>query len=225
MTSVLVIDDHPIVLQGCRQLLQDAGASKIYQAATLSRGFRLYREERPNVLIVDLAVKAGALGGISFIRRLRRHDRDVPILVFSMHRDPVVVSRAIEAGATGYILKDTPFDEFERAFDRVRQGKRYLSTDLASSVVFMEARGSANPLKVLTSRELQTLALLADGKPYNAIAEELHVSYKTVANTCSLMKTKLGVGSLPELMRLAIEHLPAMTAQSKTRPAFTRAGS
>ncbi len=212
MTSVLVIDDHPIVLQGCRQLLQDAGASTIHQSSTLSRGFRLYRQQKPSVLIVDLALKSGALGGISFIRRLRRLDRDIPILVFSMHRDPVVVSRAIEAGATGYILKDTPFDEFARAFDRVRQGKRYLSSDLASDVVFMEARGSSNPLKVLTARELQTLSLLADGKPYSAIAEELRVSYKTVANTCSLLKTKLRVGSLPELMRLAIQHLPGIVA-------------
>jgi two-component system invasion response regulator UvrY len=210
MTSVLVIDDHPIVLQGCRQLLQDAGVGTIHQSATLARGFRLYREHKPGVLIVDLALKSGALGGISFIRRLRRCDRDIPVLVFSMHRDPVVVSRAIEAGATGYILKDTPFDEFARAFERVRMGKRYLSSDLASDVVFMEARGSANPLKILTARELQTLALLADGKPYTAIADELRVSYKTVANTCSLMKTKLRVGSLPELMRLAIQHLPGV---------------
>jgi two-component system invasion response regulator UvrY len=222
MTSVLVIDDHPIVLQGCRQLLQDAGASQVHQAATLSRGFRLYRQERPSVLVVDLALKSGALGGISFIRRLRRLDRAIPILVFSMHRDPVVVARAIEAGATGYILKDTPFDEFTRAFDRIRQGQRYLSSDVASDVVFMEARGSSNPLKILTARELQTLALLADGKPYSAIADELRVSYKTVANTCSMLKTKLGVGSLPELMRLAIEHLPAMTGPGKARASMTR---
>lgn len=210
MTTVLVIDDHPIVLQGCKQLLQDAGASKIHQSLTLAHGFRLLRQERPAVVVLDLAVKSGALGGISFIRRLRRCKIDVPVLVFSMHRDPVIVSRCIEAGATGYILKDTPFDEFVRAFEQIRQGKRYLGSELASDVVFLEARSSSNPLKVLTARELQTLSLLADGKPYSAIASELQVSYKTVANTCSLLKSKLNVGSLPELMRLAIEHLPSL---------------
>lgn len=210
MTKVLVIDDHPIVLQGCKQLLQDAGATQILQSLTLAHGFRLLRQECPAVVVLDLAVKSGALGGISFIRRLRRCQSDVPVLVFSMHRDPVIVSRAIEAGATGYVLKDTPFDEFVRAFEQIRQGKRYLGSELASDVVFLEARGSANPLKVLTARELQTLTLLADGKPYSAIASELQVSYKTVANTCSLLKSKLNVGSLPELMRLAIEHLPGM---------------
>jgi len=215
MTSVLVIDDHPIVLQGCKQLLHDAGASSVHQASTLSHGFRLYRQEKPAMLIVDLALKSGALGGISFIRRLRRWDRNVPILVFSMHRDPVIVSRAIEAGATGYILKDTPFDEFAAAFDRVRQGKHYLPSDLASDVAFFEARGTDSPLRNLTEREKRMLALLAHGKPYSAIADELRISYKTVANTCSMLKTKLGVGSLPELMRLAIEHLPEMKKTGK----------
>lgn len=210
MTNVLVIDDHPIVLQGCRQILQDAGATAIHQSSTLSQGFRLYRREKPDMLIVDLELKSGTLGGITFIRRMRHCDRQIPIMVFSMHRDPVVVSRAIDAGATGYILKDTPFDEFVRAFDRVRQGKRHLASDLASDVVFVKAGNSSNPLTVLTPRELQMLKLLADGKPYGVIAEELNLSYKTVANTCSLMKTKLQVRSLPELMRLGIEHLPKL---------------
>ncbi len=215
MTSALVIDDHPVVLQGCKQLLIDAGVGTILQASSLAQGFRIYRAQRPDVIILDLAVKSGALGGISFIHRLRLYDRAVPILVFSMHRDPIVVRRAIDAGATGYIPKDTPFDEFARALARVRQGKRYLSSEVASDVVFMEARGGANPLKVLTTRELQTLSLLAEGKPYGAIAEELHVSYKTIANTCSLLKTKLRVGSLPELMRLAIQHLPGAMARAR----------
>ena len=71
MTRVLVIDDHPIVLQGCRQLLEDAGVENIVQAQSLADGFRLYRKIRPDVIIVDLKVGAGILGGLSFIRRAR----------------------------------------------------------------------------------------------------------------------------------------------------------
>ena len=78
MTRVLVIDDHPIVLQGCRQLLEDAGVDDIVQAQTLADGFRLYRVQRPDVIIVDLAMRTGALGGLSFIRRLRLHDQRTP---------------------------------------------------------------------------------------------------------------------------------------------------
>ena len=116
MTRVLVIDDHPIVLQGCRQLLEDAGVDDIVQAQTLADGFRLYRVQRPDVIIVDLAMRTGALGGLSFIRRLRLHDQRTPVLVFTMHADPVIVSRALEVGATGYVLKDTSSDEVLKAF-------------------------------------------------------------------------------------------------------------
>jgi two-component system, NarL family, invasion response regulator UvrY len=75
------------------------------------------------------------------------------------------------------------------------------------------ARGTTNPLKRMTVRELQTLALVAEGKPYGVIAEHLHVSYKTVANTCTQLKAKLGVRTLPELMRIPIQHLPSATAR------------
>ena len=112
MTRVLVIDDHPIVLQGCRQLLEDAGVDNIVQAQSLADGFRLYRVQRPDVIIVDLATRTGGLGGLSFIRRLRLHDQRTPVLVFTMHSDPVIVSRALEVGATGYVLKDASSEDF-----------------------------------------------------------------------------------------------------------------
>jgi DNA-binding NarL/FixJ family response regulator len=178
MTRVLVIDDHPIVLQGCRQLLEDAGIKQIVQAQSLADGFRHYRMHKPDVIIVDLAMRTGALGGLSFIRRLRLHDQRTPILVFTMHSDPVIVSRALEVGATGYVLKDTSSDEVLKAFHKVRENRPYLSHDLASEVAFMEARGTSNPLRRMTVRELQTLALVAEGKPYGVIAEHLHVSYR-----------------------------------------------
>ncbi len=116
MTRVLVIDDHPIVLQGTRQLLEDVGVKEVHQAQSLADGFRAYRMQKPDVIIVDLAMHSGSLGGLSFIRRLRLHDQNTPILVFTMHSDPVIVSRALEVGATGYVLKDTPPEEVQTAF-------------------------------------------------------------------------------------------------------------
>jgi len=107
MSRVLIIDDHPVVLQGLRQLLEDAGVNSTYQAHSLADGFRLYRTQKPDVIIVDLAMRNGALGGLSFIRRLRLLDQQTPILVLTMHSDPVIVSHALEVGATGYVLKDS----------------------------------------------------------------------------------------------------------------------
>jgi two-component system invasion response regulator UvrY len=212
MSCVLVIDDHPIVLKGIRQLLEDAGVDQIVQAQTLVDGFRQYRAQKPEVIIIDLSMRSGALGGLSFIRRLRAQDSRTPILVLTMHSDPVIVSRALEVGANGYVLKDTSADEVLNAFRSVREHRNYISHELASEVAFMGARGS--PRKRMTVRELQTLALVAEGKPYSVIADQLHVSYKTVSNTCAQLKAILGVRTLPQLTRMAIQHLPSATARS-----------
>jgi len=205
---VLIIDDHPFVLQGCARILEEADVARVLQSSGLADGYRQYRAHNPHVIIVDLSIKSAALGGLAFVRRLRLHDRKTPILVLSMHSDPTIIRRTLEAGATGYLLKDAPSDEFLKAFNTVRQGRPYLSHDVASEIAFSETRANASPLAALTVRELQILALIAEGKSYGVVAEDLNVSYKTVANTTSQIKTKLGARSLPELMRIAIQHLP-----------------
>src|SRR5437016_10967656 len=205
MTRVLIIDDHPIVLQGCRRMLEDAGVATVLEARDAASGYRLYRRHHPDVVIVDLAMQGSGLGGLDVIRRMRSHDPRTRILVFSMHSDPIIAARALEAGATGYVLKDTSSDELMKAFDRVRTGAPYLSNDLAMQVALVRA----NPLADLTPRELQTLSLLAEGKPYGRIAEELNVSYKTVVNACSQLKQKLNAKNLPELIRAAVRLVSA----------------
>jgi two-component system, NarL family, invasion response regulator UvrY len=205
MTSVLIIDDHPIVLQGCRRMLEDAGVETVLEARDPTAGYRLYRRHHPDVVIVDLTMQGSRLGGLDVIRRMHSHDPHTRILVFSMHGDPIIAARALEAGATGYVLKDTSSHELMKAFDQVRAGTPYLDKELALQVALVRTGLRANPLADLTQRELQTLSLLAQGKPYSRIAEELNVSYKTVVNACSQLKQKLNAKSLPELIRLAVQ--------------------
>ena len=207
MTSVLLIDDHPIVLQGCRHLLEDAGVSDLMEAQTALAGYRLFRRKRPDVVIVDLALNGSGLAGLALVRRLRAQAARMPILVFSMHADPVIASRALEAGATGYLLKDTSPDDLIEAFEKVRRGQPYISHDLALEVALLGTRGRSGVMADLTPRELQALALLAEGKAYGQIADELGVSYKTVANTCSQLKAKLGATNLAELIHRAIQYV------------------
>ena len=209
MTSVLVIDDHPIVLQGCRRMLEDAGVADVREARDVATGYRLCRRHRPDVVIVDLAMQGSGLSGLALIRRMRAHDPNVRVLVFSMHSDPIIVARALEAGATGYVLKDTASAELMKAFEKVRSGTPYLSNDLAMKVALVHTPARQNPLADLTQRELQTLSLLAEGKPYGRIAEELNVSYKTVVNVCSQLKQKLDAHNLPELICSAVQLLSA----------------
>jgi DNA-binding NarL/FixJ family response regulator len=208
MTSVLIIDDHPIVLQGCRRVLEDAGMAPVLTASDLVSGYRLYCRHAPDVAVVDLAIHGKGLGGIDLIRRIRAHQPRARILVLSMHNDAMIVSRSLEAGATGYILKDTSSEQLVKAVQQVAAGAAYLDGELAVKVALIgSGRGRSNPLADLTPRELQVLALLADGKPYDRIAAELNVSYKTVVNVSSQLKQKLQAGNLPELISTAVKLL------------------
>jgi len=190
-------------------MLEDVGVTDVIEAGDTRSGYRLFSGKRPDIVIVDLGLQDGGLGGLELIRRIRTDDIHVRILVFSMHSDPVIVARALQAGASGYVVKDTSPENFIEAFKKVRLGMRYLSDDLAMRVAFTNTPGRQNPLADLTPRELQTLSLLAEGKPYNRIAAELNVSYKTVVNVCSQLKQKLNVENLPELIRIAVQMLSA----------------
>jgi DNA-binding NarL/FixJ family response regulator len=207
MTSVLIIDDHPIVLKGCRRMLEDAGVGSVLDARDIVSGYRLYRRHGPDVVIVDLALQGSGLAGLTLVQRIKSHDPRARILVFSMHSDPVIVARALQAGATGYVVKDTSSEEFMQAFERVRVRVPYLSHELAMQVALVGTGVQSDPLAGLTPRELRTLGLLAEGKSYGRIAEELDVSYKTVVNTCSQLKDKLKAKNLPELIRAAVQYV------------------
>lgn len=204
MTSVLIVDDHPIVLQGCRRMLQDAGVAEVIEARDVISAYRLYRRNRPDVAIIDVGMQDKGLGGLELIRRISTHNPHARILVFSMHSEPVIVARALQAGAIGYVVKDTSAENFIEAFENVRIGSPYLSKDLAMQVALANTAARQNPLAELTPRELQALSLLAEGKPYSRIAAELNVSYKTVANLSAQLKQKLDARNLPELIRAAV---------------------
>jgi len=210
LTSVLIIDDHPIVLQGCRRILEAAGIATVLEAHDAASGYRLYLRHHPEVVIIDLAMQGSRLGGLPLIRRISSQDPSVRILVLSMHSDPIIVSRALEAGATGYVLKDTSSEDLMEAFELVRAGAPYLNSELAMQVALLHRPGRENPLAKLTPRELQILSLLVEGnKPYSRIAEDLNVSYKTVVNVSSQLKHKLHARNLPDLMRIGVLLLSA----------------
>ena len=204
MRKALIVDDHPIVLHGCRRVLEDMGVNEILEANRTSLAYRLFLKRRPNFVIVDLGVQGEGLRGIELIQRMRRHSRQAGILVFSMHGDPLIVRRALDAGASGYLLKDSSPRDLKDAIATVRRGQTYLSHAMAVEIAMLGRRSEAGPLANLTPREFQILSLLAEGKQYAQIADTLSISYKTVANTCSQLKSKLGAPSLAQLIRIAV---------------------
>lgn len=207
--SVLIVDDHPILLQGCRRILEDIGIKAIFEARDIVGGYRLFRRHSPDMTIVDLSFQGSSLAGLALIRRIKSYDRQARVLVLSMHSDPIVVSRALHAGAMGYIIKDTATEDLVRAIECVLSGQKYLSDELARKMAFAGIGVAGSPLADLTPRELQTLGLLAEGKAYGSIAADLNVSYKTVVNTCWQLRQKLEARNLPELVRTAVQLLAA----------------
>jgi two-component system invasion response regulator UvrY len=207
MTCVLVIDDHPIVLNGCRRILEDAGVDTVLEASDLANGYRLYQQHKPDVVVVDLSMQGEEIGGLSLIRKIRSKDALTGILVFSMNTNPRIVASALEAGASGYLLKDTSLEELVKAVEQVQSGARYINHELAMQVALLSKNPRPNPLADLTSREREVLILLSEGKPYGLIAGQLQISYKTVVNISYRLKQKLDVVSLPGLIRRAVELL------------------
>ncbi|KMO41651.1 response regulator [Methylobacterium aquaticum] len=205
MTRVVVIDDHPIVLQGARRLLEDAGA-EVRTAACLPAGYRAILRLRPAVAVIDLTFPGRELAGLALIGRVRKRVPATRVMVFSMHADPAIVARALAAGAIGYVLKDAPAGDLVRAYEQVRSGRPSLDGRLATEVALLQADPHRSLLGGLSARERRILALLAEGRGYAAIAADLSVSYKTVTNACAALRQRLGVATLTELTHFAVRH-------------------
>jgi two-component system, NarL family, invasion response regulator UvrY len=202
--KILVVDDHAVVRQGLARLLALHFDAQILEATNVETGLEVYRDQRPSVTILDLNLEGP--GGLEMLRHVLALDTNAKVIVFSMHHEPPYAVRALRAGASGYVSKGAPVEELLEAIRTVMGGGRYVDRDLASKIA-VNPVGSEDPLKALTLREIEILRLLGQGKSMTAIAENLGIAYKTVANICTTIKVKLGVDRTADLIRLAIETL------------------
>jgi two-component system, NarL family, invasion response regulator UvrY len=200
--KVLVVDDHPIVRAGLRRLLADEPEVDIREAADGKAALGAFREHRPDVVILDLNLPGA--GGIDVISRLKAADPGARVLILSMHDDLVHVARALQAGAAGYLVKDASPDDILLAIRRVAAGQTYLERAMAEKLAFAAIRTRPDPQRELSARDLGILRLLAEGRTLPQIAETIGIGYKTAANLCSRLKTKLGAASTADLIRIAI---------------------
>ena len=201
---VLIVDDHPIVASGCRALFAGNPEIVILEASDAESGERAFVAERPDVCVLDINLPT--VSGFELARRILARVASARIIMFSMNDDPIFAARAIEAGAKGYVSKSgDPWDLVE-AIREVGKGGTYLPPAIAQSIAFAGPALAQNPLSKLTSREIEILRLLSAGKSLSEIAWLVHSSYKTIANTSSIMRQKLGVRTSAELVRLAIEN-------------------
>ena len=201
--KVLIVEDHPIVRNGLRRLLAAEGELEIREAANGKEALSVFRGQRPGLVILDLNLPG--IGGLEVIARLKIADPNARVLVLSMHHDEIHVTRALQAGAAGYVSKNAPPDEILEAIRRVAAGHTYLEHEIAEELAFSSVRTSWHPLKDLSSRDLEVLRLLAKGCTLPQIADTVGISYKTAANNCSQIKAKLGAATTADLVRLAIQ--------------------
>ena len=199
---VLIVDDHRIVASGCRALFADDPDIDILEAADAESGERVFNEQRPDISVLDINLPT--VSGFELARRILGRDASARIIMFSMNDDPVFAKRAIEVGAKGYVSKTGDPQDLVEAIREVGNGGVYLPPAMARSIAFAGASFAQSPLSKLTSREMEILRLLSAGKTLSEIAWLVHSSYKTVANTSSIMRQKLGVRTSAELVRLAI---------------------
>jgi two-component system, NarL family, invasion response regulator UvrY len=200
---VLIVDDHPIVASGCRAVLAGEPEIVLLEASDAESGERVFVDEHPDISVIDINLPT--VSGFELARRILARVPSARIIMFSMNDDPVFAARAIEVGAKGYVSKTgDPLDLVE-AIRQVGKGETYLPPAMARSIAFAGPAFAQSPLSKLTSREMEILRLLGAGKSLSEIAWLVHSSYKTVANTSSIMRQKLGVRSSVELVRLAIE--------------------
>jgi two-component system, NarL family, invasion response regulator UvrY len=201
---ILIVDDHRIVVSGCRALFADDPEIVILDASDAESGERRYGEERPDICVLDINLPT--VSGFELARRILERDASSRIIMFSMNDDPIFAARAIEIGAKGYVSKSgDPYDLVE-AIREVGKGGTYLPAAIAQRIAFAGAAIAQNPLSKLTSREIEILRLLSAGKSLSEIAWMVHSSYKTIANTSSIMRQKLGLRTSAELVRFAIEN-------------------
>jgi DNA-binding NarL/FixJ family response regulator len=200
--KVLIVDDHVIVREGVRRLLANFPDVSVHEAPSAAVTLSAFRSHRPDVVLLDLNLPHAS--GLELMRRLLLEDRTANVLIFSMHAEPLYASRALNSGARGYISKGAPAEELVNAIRRVAEGGRYVEREIAAQMVLMPSAG-ADPLQSLTARETDILRLLGEGQTLAAIAAARGVTYKTVANSCTIIKEKLGVARTTDLVRLALE--------------------
>jgi DNA-binding NarL/FixJ family response regulator len=200
---IFIADDHKIIRDGLKALInKESGMEVIAEAENGRETVRLVQKLRPNVVIMDVSMPD--MNGIDATRKITEEALDVRVIALSMHTDRRFILGMLEAGASGYILKDCAFEEVATAIRKVAGGNAYLSPRIAEVVVKGYLGKTPGVCYVLTPREREVLQLLAEGMAAKEIAMRLNVSAKTIETHRRNMMEKLNMRSIAELTKYAV---------------------
>ena len=211
VTRVLIIDDHPIIRQGLRRLLEGAGAFCVAgEAEDAGEALVLLREGDVDLVVLDLSLKG--VSGLELIKQALAEHPDLPILVLSMHHERFYAERALRAGARGYIMKEEPPERLLEAIQRVADGELYLSPSFSNALVRQAVDGTApvsRGAEQLSDRELEVLRLIGQGRRTRDIADDLSLSVKTIESYRANIKRKIGLDDASALAHFAFHWVQA----------------
>ncbi|MFW6189552.1 MAG: response regulator [Planctomycetota bacterium] len=206
MTRILVADDHAVVREGVRKVLEDAFTDlQVGEAKDGHEALRMYRDSDWDAVVLDIALPERS--GIEVLKDIKAGNGKTPVLILSVHPEEQYAVRALRMGAAGYLHKDSAPEELQAAVRRVIEGGTYVSSSLAERLALRlqdDAEGPAH--ERLSDREMQVLCMLADGKTVSDIAEELYLSVKTISTYRARLLEKMDMSNNAELIRYAIEH-------------------
>lgn len=203
MSSVYLLDDHAMLREGLRAVLETAGHRVLGESADPTEALGALLRLNPEVLLLDLSL--GERSGFELLPELQRRALPTRTIVLTMSAQPRHVAEALRMGAAGYVLKGSPSSELLRAIEAVTQGRRHLGCEVAelAATALTDSTGS-DPLANLSPRERQIIAMVVRGQSSAAVGEALHLSPKTVDTYRSRLMHKLGVADVPALVRLAV---------------------
>ncbi|MCS6770675.1 MAG: response regulator transcription factor [Kiritimatiellae bacterium] len=205
---ILIVDDHPIVRQGIRALLeQQPDLVVCAEAESAGEALQALLKHKPDLVIVDISLKGH--DGIELTKWVRAQDKRLPVLVLSMHDENLYAERALRAGAQGYLMKVEVGEKIVEAVRKVLAGEIYLNEKLGQSLLHeMTVRGAVSPeespIRLLSDRELEVFRLIGQGHSTREIAQMLHLSVKTIETYRAHIKEKLGLSTAAQLVRSAI---------------------
>ncbi len=205
---VLLVDDHPIVRQGLALLIdREADLSVCGEAEGANTAFQAIQTLQPDIVVLDISLSGP--DGLDVLKEIRMKSGSLPVLILSMHDETIYAERAMRAGAHGYIMKQEATEKVLIAIRRILQGEVYLSDRLTNTMLQQFVRGTSpvksSPLVALTDRELEVFRLIGEGHGTRQIADELHLSVKTIESYQAHIKEKLALRNARELVQHAIE--------------------
>jgi len=204
----MIVDDHPLVRRGLAELISAEPDLEICgEAADADEAIQRIQDLKPDLAVIDIALKGS--DGITLIKRIKAHQLDVKMLVSSMHDESLFAERALRAGAMGYINKEEATDLVIQAIRQVLGGQVYLSAEMTNrllhGVVSSRELIEKSPVDTLSDRELEVFGLLGRGLTTREIAEQLHLSVKTIETYREHIKSKLSLETSAELTRHAVQ--------------------